>query len=254
MSRPDFGTIGSTVSACEAVVQYLKPYLEATGPGANRKIDRVQTVERHIGRFNEADDIKRWMSGKEGGIRICAQRVVAMQNQGSRLIGTVEFVAFVFCAEQFAYAKDQRAEVIACRLAKALMLKGGWVGTGASSVPEAVRADNLYTTAIDKLGLAIWSVTWRQDWPLDDPIDEATLDARMALADLPPPDLFIRTGGDHRISNFLLWQLAYTELWFTETLWPDVDAGVLAQALDDYAGRERRFGLTSAQVGAETPA
>ena len=75
-----------------------------------------------------------------------------------------------------------------------------------------------------------------------------------ALADLPPPDLFIRTGGDHRISNFLLWQLAYTELWFTETLWPDVDAGVLAQALDDYAGRERRFGLTSAQVGAETPA
>ena len=85
-------------------------------------------------------------------------------------------------------------------------------------------------------------------------IDEATLDARMALADLPPPDLFIRTGGDHRISNFLLWQLAYTELWFTETLWPDVDAGVLAQALDDYAGRERRFGLTSAQVGAESPA
>ena len=162
MSRPDFGTIGSTVSACEAVVQYLKPYLEATGAGANRLIDRVQTVERHIGRFNEADDIKRWMSGKEGGIRICAQRVVAMQNQGSRLIGTVEFVAFV--------------EVITCRLAKALMLKGGWVDTGASSAPESVRADNLYTTAIDKLGLAIWSVTWRQDWPLDEPIDEATLD------------------------------------------------------------------------------
>ena len=49
MSRPDFGTIGSTVSACEAVVQYLKPYLEATGPGADRVIDRVQLVERHIG-------------------------------------------------------------------------------------------------------------------------------------------------------------------------------------------------------------
>ena len=144
------------------MVQY-RAYLEATGPGADRKIDRVQTVERHIGRFNEADDIKRWMSGK-GGIRVCAQRVVAMQNQGSRLIGTIEFCRLVFCAEQFAYAKDQRAEVIACRLAKALMLKGGWVGTGASSVPEAVRADNLYTTAIDKLGLAIWSVTWRQDW------------------------------------------------------------------------------------------
>jgi len=85
-------------------------------------------------------------------------------------------------------------------------------------------------------------------------IDEAAVDARMALADLPPPDLFIRTGGDQRISNFLLWQLAYTELWFTDILWPDVDAGVLQQALDDYAGRERRYGLTSAQVGAEAPA
>ncbi|MBO9717843.1 MAG: di-trans,poly-cis-decaprenylcistransferase [Pseudoxanthomonas sp.] len=85
-------------------------------------------------------------------------------------------------------------------------------------------------------------------------IDEAAVGARVALADLPPPDLFIRTGGDQRVSNFLLWQLAYTELWFTETLWPDVDAGVLQQALDDYAGRERRFGLTSAQIGAETPA
>ena len=79
-------------------------------------------------------------------------------------------------------------------------------------------------------------------------IDEALLASRVALADLPAPDLFIRTGGDTRISNVLLWQLAYTELWFTETLWPEFDAGVLQQALDDYAGRERRFGLTSAQI------
>ncbi|ATS38382.1 MULTISPECIES: polyprenyl diphosphate synthase [Xanthomonas] len=79
-------------------------------------------------------------------------------------------------------------------------------------------------------------------------IDEALLSSRVALADLPAPDLFIRTGGVTRISNFLLWQLAYTELWFTETLWPEFDAGVLQQALDDYAGRERRFGLTSAQI------
>ena len=79
-------------------------------------------------------------------------------------------------------------------------------------------------------------------------INEALLSSRVALADLPAPDLFIRSGGDTRISNFLLWQLAYTELWFTETLWPDFDAGVLQQALDDYAGRERRFGLTSDQI------
>src|SRR5690606_13696065 len=79
-------------------------------------------------------------------------------------------------------------------------------------------------------------------------IDEVLFDSRTALADLPPPDLFIRTGGDHRISNFLLWQLAYTELWFTETLWPALDAATLQRALDDFAGRERRFGLTGAQV------
>ena len=80
-------------------------------------------------------------------------------------------------------------------------------------------------------------------------IDETMLAAHMALADLPPPDLFIRTGGEMRVSNFLLWQLAYTELWFTETLWPELDAATLQRALDDYAARERRFGLTGAQVG-----
>lgn len=79
-------------------------------------------------------------------------------------------------------------------------------------------------------------------------IDEDTLSARMALADQPAPDLFIRTGGELRISNFLLWQMAYTELWFTDALWPDVDATLLQAALDDYATRERRFGLTSAQI------
>ena len=79
-------------------------------------------------------------------------------------------------------------------------------------------------------------------------VDEAALGARTALADLPAPDLFIRTGGEHRISNFLLWQLAYTELWFTDTLWPELDAATLQRALDDFARRERRFGLTGAQV------
>jgi undecaprenyl diphosphate synthase len=78
-------------------------------------------------------------------------------------------------------------------------------------------------------------------------IDEDLFATRVALAELPPPDLFIRTGGEVRISNFLLWQLAYTELWFTETLWPDVDAATLQRALDDYASRERRFGLTGDQ-------
>ena len=84
-------------------------------------------------------------------------------------------------------------------------------------------------------------------------IDPAAIDVkavrqRLALADQPEPDLFIRTGGDLRISNFLLWQLAYTEMWFTETLWPDLDEATLHQAVADFTSRERRFGLTSAQV------
>ena len=82
-------------------------------------------------------------------------------------------------------------------------------------------------------------------------IDEAAIARRVALADLPPPDLFIRTGGDLRVSNFLLWQLAYTELWFTELLWPDLDGGTLQRAFDDFAARERRFGLTSGQLAAD---
>lgn len=86
-----------------------------------------------------------------------------------------------------------------------------------------------------------------------DDIDEAAIARHVALSDLPPPDLFIRTGGDVRISNFLLWQLAYTELWFTDVLWPDLDAATLQQALDVFAGRERRFGLTGDQVATANP-
>lgn len=81
-------------------------------------------------------------------------------------------------------------------------------------------------------------------------IDEALIDRHRALTGLPPPDLLIRTGGEQRISNFLLWDLAYTELYFTETLWPEFDAGQLATALDFYRRRQRRFGLTSDQLEA----
>jgi len=81
-------------------------------------------------------------------------------------------------------------------------------------------------------------------------ITEQSLAPFFCLAELPPVDLFIRTGGEQRISNFLLWQVAYAELWFTESLWPDVDADVLAGALAEFARRERRYGLTSAQIKA----
>jgi undecaprenyl diphosphate synthase len=73
-------------------------------------------------------------------------------------------------------------------------------------------------------------------------LDEKSLARFFCLADLPPVDLFIRTGGEQRISNFLLWQTAYSELYFSEVLWPDFDAGCLQGAIDEFARRERRFG------------
>jgi undecaprenyl diphosphate synthase len=79
-------------------------------------------------------------------------------------------------------------------------------------------------------------------------IDEAHFAGVLELAGLPEPDLFIRTGGEQRISNFLLWHLAYTELYFTPVLWPDFDVVAFEQALQFYAGRQRRFGLTGEQV------
>jgi undecaprenyl diphosphate synthase len=80
------------------------------------------------------------------------------------------------------------------------------------------------------------------------PIDEAALAEHLSMNYAPEPDLFIRTGGEERISNFLLWQLAYTELYFTDTLWPDFDAEALDAAIASYRSRERRFGRTSEQV------
>ena len=79
-------------------------------------------------------------------------------------------------------------------------------------------------------------------------IDEARFARELALGGLPDPDLFIRTGGDHRISNFLLWNLAYTEIHVCDTLWPDFDETHFEAALAAFAGRERRFGLTREQL------
>ncbi|MCH8536178.1 MAG: di-trans,poly-cis-decaprenylcistransferase [Alkalimonas sp.] len=79
-------------------------------------------------------------------------------------------------------------------------------------------------------------------------IDEQLLGRYIQLSDLPELDLLIRTGGDERISNFLLWQAAYAELWFTDTLWPDFDQQVFGEAIAAYVSRERRFGCTSEQV------
>ena len=85
-------------------------------------------------------------------------------------------------------------------------------------------------------------------------ITEAHVAARLALAGLPDPDLLVRTGGERRVSNFLLWNLAYAELYFTDVLWPEFSTADLDAALEFFAQRERRFGKTSAQVAAKADA
>jgi undecaprenyl diphosphate synthase len=83
-----------------------------------------------------------------------------------------------------------------------------------------------------------------------DVLTEANLDAAMALSHVPDPDLFIRTGGEQRLSNFLLWQSAYSELFFSDRLWPEFDEKALDEAIGAFQLRERRYGQTSAQIGA----
>ncbi len=85
-----------------------------------------------------------------------------------------------------------------------------------------------------------------------EPLTEANLDAAMALSHVPDPDLFIRTGGEQRLSNFLLWQSAYAELFFSDRLWPEFDEAALDEAIEAFRRRERRFGQTSAQVAGGT--
>ncbi len=79
-------------------------------------------------------------------------------------------------------------------------------------------------------------------------VSEELIAQFLTTADLPEPELFIRTGGEERISNFLLWQLAYTEFFFTETLWPDFEPDLLADAINSFRGRQRRFGRTGNQI------
>ena len=79
-------------------------------------------------------------------------------------------------------------------------------------------------------------------------ISEQLINQHLSTADLPDPDLFIRTGGEQRVSNFMLWQLAYTELYFTPTLWPDFDQNSLEDAIKSFKSRQRRFGHTGEQV------
>lgn len=106
--------------------------------------------------------------------------------------------------------------------------------------------------AVNKMTAKTAAAAAAKGQPADHAYTEEELAPYLAMAYAPEPDLFIRTGGEQRISNFLLWQLAYTELFFTETFWPDFDVDSLDAAIASYQQRERRFGRTSAQLTEKT--
>jgi undecaprenyl diphosphate synthase len=124
-----------------------------------------------------------------------------------------------------------------------------------AKVQRLIEQAEALTRANERLTLTIaanyggrWDLLQAANKVQERPIDEAALSRHLAMSYAPEPDLFIRTGGEQRISNFLLWQLAYTELCFTDTLWPDFDAQALDRAIESFRRRERRFGRTSEQV------
>jgi len=141
----------------------------------------------------------------------------------------------------------------------------GDIGRFDPRIVELIRRGEELTAGNRRLTLTIaanyggrWDILQAADrCRADDPAAEITeerLTERLSMAFAPEPDLFIRTGGEQRVSNFLLWQLAYTELYFTDALWPDFGAQALAEAISSYQRRERRFGRTSEQLAATEPA
>jgi len=130
-------------------------------------------------------------------------------------------------------AEETTAECGGLTLQVAANYGGRWDMTcAARSIAEQVRSGQLEPSAIT----------------------EETVSGALSTAGLPDPDLFIRTGGEQRLSNFLLWQSAYAEIYFTDMLWPDFDRKALRQALEVFAGRQRRFGRTSEQTRADDAA
>ena len=122
------------------------------------------------------------------------------------------------------------------------------------SFSEALTADNKLlnvTVAADYGGR--WDITQALEClkKKGEEVSEEAINRHLSLADLPDPQLFIRTGGEQRLSNFLLWQIAYTEIYFSDILWPDFAEEDLKAAIEDYRGRERRFGRISEQLGAD---
>ena len=237
----------------------------------------VGAIPRHIaiimdgnGRWAKSRFLPR-VAGHKRGLEAVREVIKACMAQG---VGYLTL--FAFSSENWRRPKDEvsfliELFVIALEQEVAKLHENGIrlkvVGDLSSFEPRLTRmiaAAETLTEANDRLTLTI-AANYGGRWDLLQALNRMTDDLRkpaggyreahlspyLAMTYAPEPDLFIRTGGEQRISNFLLWQLAYTELYFTDELWPDFDAQSLQRAIDSYRNRERRFGRTSEQLAVE---
>ena len=245
-----------------------------TFPSSTRDIPRVNVVPRHIaiimdgnGRWAKQRNLPR-AAGHKRGVEMVREVVKACVARG------VEYLTlFAFSSENwrrpaeevsmlkqlFIMALEREAEKLH-RNGIRLRVVGDIAPFGTKIIDLVARAEQL-TQANKSMTLSI-AANYGGRWDLLQAMQrlveskpeqrgaftEEQLASCLAMAYAPEPDLFIRTGGEQRISNFLLWQLAYSEFYFTDTLWPDFDAAALDQAIASYQQRERRFGRTSEQL------
>jgi undecaprenyl diphosphate synthase len=235
------------------------------------------TLPRHIaiimdgnGKWAAARGLPRHAGHKAGieAVRTCVERCRALRIPALTI--------FAFSSENWLRPRDEVAQLMALFIdaldrevaelhANAVRLRFiGERGRLAVRLQSRIAAAEALTAANSGLALQV-AVSYGGRWDIvraartlaarcaegalrPDELTEEHMQAALELAGLPDPDLLIRTGGEHRISNFLLWNLAYTELYFTDLNWPDFDAAALDAALELYAQRERRFGRTTEQA------
>lgn len=185
--RPSLLTTGSTVSAAENIVAWLKP--ELLNEPQQNKPDRVSVIERHIGQFSTPAEVKTYLTDRDGCIRLAALRVRNVRAQAGGTVGDITWAAYVMATDAWGYTRDTRCEVLVGKLVRRIVQRGAADGMKAERLATSVSADNIYSGGLNDLGLTMWAVTWEQQFRLDEEIDLTTL-----------PD-FLRLGATLQVSD-----------------------------------------------------
>ncbi len=237
-----------TMAAPLAVPRHVAIVMDGNGRWASKRF-----LPRIAGHKQGVEALKRI-------VRACAQRHIGVltvfafssenwSRPADEVSGLMELLAMALSREVAQLKKDGvQLHFVGARETLSERVKAGFASAEHSTAANAVLTLNVcfnYGGRWDMVQAASKLVA------AGSPITEASLSGALALAHCPDPDLLIRTGGEQRISNFLLWQAAYSELYFSDVLWPDFDEAALDAALNEFAARERRFGKTSDQVAVE---